>query len=170
MDEYLELISVNGWHIIITILNLLILFWIIKRFLFKPVQKVLDERKNQVEKIYSDAQSAREKAQKDRDEYSKKLQSADEQALAIIKEASDKARTAGDRIIDEANEKAGEIRKKAEDSIALERKSAENELKDEISTLSVAIAQKIVEREISPEDNKNLIDSFIDGIGGDDNG
>ena len=74
-----------------------------------------------------------------------------------------------DEIIAQANDKATAMIKKADESIALERKKAVNEIKDEISSISVEIAQKVVQREINEDDHKQLIDSFIDSIGdGDD--
>ena len=60
--QFLDVISVNLWQILISLANLLIIFWVFKRFLFKPVQKVLNARQEQVDKIYSDAEQDRSAA------------------------------------------------------------------------------------------------------------
>ena len=140
--EYLELISLNIWHIIATIANLLILTLILKKFLFKPVQNVLAQRKKEVEK----------------------LRGAKEEADSIIKTASARADKLGDEIVNEAKQKASDTVKKAEADIEREKKKALNELKTEISDISVQIAENVVEREIKEDDHRELIDSFIDKL------
>ncbi len=169
MAEYLDLVSIDPIHILITIINLLILFLIFKKYLFKPVQKIFDQRKQEIDRIYDDANAAQAAAQKDKEAYAEKMDTADAQAAEIVQQARDKAGRVSDSIVSEANEKAAAIRKKAEEDIAQERKKAVNEIKNEISAISVDIAQKVVEREINAADQQTLIDSFIDGIG-EDNG
>lgn len=162
--EYLELISLNIWHIIATIANLLILMLIIKKFLFKPVQKILAERRGQVEELYSNAEEAKAQAESDRALYSEKLKGAQDEADSIIKTATARADKLGGEIIDEAKQKAADTVKKAEADIEREKKKAMNELKNEISEISVQIAENVVSREIKDEDHRELIDSFIDKL------
>lgn len=162
--ENLELISLNIWHVIATILNLLILTLIIKKFLFKPVKKILAERQNQVDDIYKTANEAAKKAEEDKKLYSEKLESARDEAESIVKSAKQRADRLGDEIVDDAKKRAADTMKKAEDDIALERKKAMNELKNEISEISVQIAESVVGREISEEDHREMIDSFIDNL------
>ncbi|MBQ7596594.1 MAG: F0F1 ATP synthase subunit B [Clostridia bacterium] len=165
MGKYLDLVSIDPVHIIITIINLMILFFIFKKYLFKPVQAIFDKRKQEIDNIYSEAQSAHDAAEKDRTEYEEKISTADAQADQIIKEASEKAGRLSENIIKDANAKAGALMKKADEDIARERKKAVNDIKNEISSISVDIAQKVIEREINEDDQKDLIDSFIDEIG-----
>ena len=162
--EYLELISVNIWHIIATMANLLILTLILKRFLFKPVQKVLAERKSQVDDIYRTAEESAAEAEQSKKLYNEKLERACEEAESIVKSATKRADRLGDEIIENANRKAAETIKKAEDDIEQEKKKAMNDLKNEISSISVQIAENVVKREINEEDHRELIDSFIDNL------
>lgn len=162
--EYLELISLNIWHIIATIANLLILALIIKKLLFKPVQKVLAERQGQVDDIYRNAEEANAQAEVDKKLYSEKLAGAKEEAESIVKAATQRADRLGDEIIENANRKAADTLKKAEAEIEQEKKKAMNELKNEISEISVQIAESVVGREISEDDHRELIDSFIDKL------
>ncbi|MBQ7541470.1 MAG: F0F1 ATP synthase subunit B [Clostridia bacterium] len=160
----LELISVNIPHILITIVNLLILFLLIKKFLFKPVQRILDARKAEVDKVYADAADAQEAADRDKALYAEKLENAEAEADALLKNAAKKAEQNSDVVLAEATEKASAMLKKAEAEIAQERKKAVNEIKNEISDISVSIAGKVIEREINADDHKTLIDGFIEEL------
>ncbi len=165
MPEYLELISIQWPEIVVTICNLLILAFLVKKFLFKPVQKILAQRQAQVDSLYAEAESAKAAAEKDKAEYAEKRKNADAEAEEILRVAHTRATTAGDILVREAMDKSASIKRKAENEIARERKKAVNEIKNEISEISVDIAEQVLGREISEADHKNLVDSFIDTIG-----
>lgn len=164
MNEALELISVNGWHIIASIANLLILTLIVKKFLFRPVQKVLAERKAEVETLYRKAEESAAAAEGEKQAYQEKLAHAGEEAEAIVQNASARAERLGDAILREANAKAENAIKKADADIEQSKKKAVNELKNEIAGISVSIAEKVVEREINEKDHADIIESFIDQL------
>ena len=67
--QNLSVISVNFWQIVISLVNLLILTWIIKRFLYTPVTKMLDARRAAIDADYAQAKAAREEAEEDRLNY-----------------------------------------------------------------------------------------------------
>lgn len=163
-EQYLELISLNIWHIVVTIANLFILVLILKKFLWKPVKKVIAERQNQVEGIYKEAEDSRSAAERDRVLYEEKLNNAQNEADDIVRTATQKADKLSDEIVSEAKQKAVQTMKRAEEDIELEKKKAMNELKNEISGISVQIAETVVGREINEEDHRELIDSFIDSL------
>ena len=164
MDEYLELISLNIWHIVATIGNLLILTWILKKFLWKPVTNMLEKRKNEVDEIYQKAEDAKRVAEQDRLEYRAKLDGAKEEADEIVRAATVRADKLSESIIDDAKSRAEDTLRRAEAEIELEKKRAMNELKDEISSISMQIAENVVGREMNEDDHRELIDSFIDEL------
>ena len=164
MDEYLELISLNIWHIVATIGNLLILTWILKKFLWKPVTNMLEKRKNEVDEIYQKAEYAKRVAEQDRLEYRAKLDGAKEEADEIVRAATVRADKLSESIIDDAKSRADDTLRRAEAEIELEKKRAMNELKDEISSISMQIAENVVGREMNEDDHRELIDSFIDEL------
>lgn len=163
-NEYLELISLNAVDMLVTIGNLLVLTWIFKKLLWDRVQKVLAARREQVDGLYQEAEEAKDAALKDKAEYEAKLSQADAEADTILKKASARAERRSDEIIENANRKAEETLKKADADIAQEKKKAMNDLKNEISEISVQIAETIVQREINEEDHRELIDSFIENL------
>ena len=163
--QNLDVISVNIWGILISLANLVIMFLIVKKFLFKPVQKVMADREAEVGRVYSDADRALADAEKSRTEYEAKLAASDEEAGNIVRAAKERANIESRDIIAAADRKAAAMLKKADEDIAFEKKKAINDVKNEISGISVEIAEKMIGRELNEEDHRALIDSYMDGIG-----
>lgn len=163
--QSLDVISVNLWQILASLANLTILFFIIKKFLYKPVKKMLETRQSRIDSDLESAKEANEKAQQNKRAYEEKLSEAKTQAEGIIQSASNTAKEREKEILAEAKEKAQAIIKRAQNDALLERKKAEEDIKTEIVGVSTKIAGKILEREISEKDNKELVDSFIKEMG-----
>lgn len=163
--QTLEIISVNFWQILISLANLVILFLLMKKFLYKPVHKMLDERQKAVDSQYEEADEAKRIAEEDRDRWEQKMQSAEETANEILQNATDNASRRGDAIIAEAKDKADGIVRSAETEAELQRLKAEDDIKNDIVTLSASLTEKLLSREINTDDHKAFIDSFIEDIG-----
>ena len=166
--QSLDVISINIWQIIISLLNLVILFLIIKKFLYKPVKRMLSERQNTIQKQYDDAEQAKSDAINAKTQYEEKLSAASLEADGIIQSAVDTAKAREKEIITDAKQKANGIILKAENDAKLAVLKAEDSIKKEIIDVSTVLTEKVLEREISADDHKNLIDWFIDNIGEDD--
>lgn len=165
--QNLDVISVNLWQILIALLNLVILFLILKKFLFKPVQKVLKQREDELNGQYQKANDALSAANDAKEEYETRLNGAKLEAEGILKTATDNAAKRSKKIIEGAAEEADAIVNRAKTQAQLEKKRAQNDIKNEIADVSSAIAEKLLAREINDDDQKRLIDSFIDEIGED---
>jgi len=166
--QTLDVISVNLWQMVVSLANLLLLFLIVKRFLYNPVKKMLANRQKAIEDDYAAAKDAREQAESDQRAYEEKLSEAKAEAENVIKAAVDTASAREKEIIAEAKDKADGIIRQAESEAELEKKKAEDSIKREIVTVSGAIASKMLEREVNTDDHRRLIDSFIEGIGDED--
>ncbi len=166
--QSLDVISVNIWQIVISLCNLVILFLLIKKLLYKRVKKILQERRDLLDSQYADAEGAKAQALEMKESWQEKMSSADEKADSIIKNASDTATARGEAIIAESKEKAERIIRQAQTEAQLEHKKADAQIKKEIVEVSSAISEKILGREINVEDHRDLIDSFISEIGEDD--
>ena len=165
--QSLNVISFNIWQVLISLANLLLLFLLVKKFLYKPVKKILAERKNEIEEQYLAAEAAEKAANESREKWESTLAGAESRADEIIREASDTAHRRVEKLVSDAKEEAGGILRKAEADAALEIKRAEQEIKREIVEVSGALSEKLLGREINKEDHKAFIDSFIDEIGDD---
>ena len=166
--QHLDVISVNIWQILIALINLTILFLVLKKFLFKPVEKVLKKRQDELDGQYEKANNALSAAETAQSEYETRLNGAKIEADGIIKKATDTAAKRSDKIVAGARDEADAIVKRAKEQAALEKTKAEQEIKDEIVDVSSLIAEKLLSREINPNDHKKLIDSFIEKIGDED--
>ena len=163
--QSLEIISVNIWSILVSLANLLIMFLILKRFLFKPVQKMMAARKQQVDQIYQDAKENRDSAINMKQEYEERLATAREEADGLVRNAVQTAQRKGDAIVAEANSQASHLKQKAEQEIAQEKKQMLQDVRGEISDIAVSIASKVVEREVKKQDYDGFVDEFIKNVG-----
>ena len=164
--QSLDVISVNLWHILVSLANLALLYFVAKKFLYGPVKKILVDRQNTIDSRYEAAEKAESDARENKKAYEEKLSGAKEEADSILQSAVNDAKAREKEILDQAKDQAEGILRRAEENAALEMKKAENAIKEEIVEVSAALSEKLLEREIKTEDHKDLIDRFIDEIGG----
>ena len=165
MELYQALITLDGWTFLAQICNLMIQLVIFKKFLLKPIKQVIADRKAKADSEIADAQKLRTEAEAMKAEYEQNLQNARTEANQIVAAAQKTATARSEEIVGEARAQAAALKQKAEADIAQERKKAVNEVKDEIGGIALEIASKVVEREISEKDHKDLIDEFIKNVG-----
>ena len=165
MELYQALITLDGWTFLAQICNLMIQLVIFKQFLLKPINQVIADRKAKADSEIADAQKLRTEAEAMKAEYEQNLQNARTEANQIVATAQKTATARSEEIVGEARAQAAALKQKAEADIAQERKKAVNEVKDEIGGIAMEIASKVVEREISEKDHKDLIDDFIKNVG-----
>ena len=162
--QNLGVISVNIWAILASLANLLILTLIVKRFLFKPVKKIVDARRAAIDNEYAQAQEARDQAEESRQNYEAAMAAAKQTSDQIIADATRTAEHRSKEIVAEARQKATDIRRQAETDAILERKKAEDDMKHEIAEVSTQLTGKLLQREINEDDHKKLIDSFLNEL------
>ena len=160
-----ELVTLVPWTLIAQILNLFLQAFLIKKFLFKPIREILEKRKAMADAQISDAEKAKEEALSMKAEYEQNMAQAREKANDILANAQKTASAQSEEILQEANLQAKAIKAKAESDIAQERKKAVNDIKNEIGSMAMDIAGKVIEREISEEDHRKLIDEYIQNVG-----
>ena len=163
--QSLDVISINLWNVLISLANLVILFLIVKKFLFKPVKKLFAQRQAELDHQYAAADAAKKQAEEHKTAWEQKLQTANAEADSIIQDATETAKYRAAQIVEDANAKAAGIQSRAEAEALLTQKRAEEEIKKEIVDVSSALAEKMLEREINEKDHRALIDSFLDEIG-----
>jgi F-type H+-transporting ATPase subunit b len=165
VNGFESFIGINPWTALFVLLNTLTIFFVGKKFLFGPVMKMITDRQKEIDDMYANADSAKADAEAMRDEYQRKLSDAQATSDRIVKEAMARGQAREEEILRKANADAAAIMDKASADIAQEKKKAINDAKNEISGLAMAIAGKVVERELNEADQAKLIDSFIDGLG-----
>lgn len=160
-----EFLNINFFTALFTLLNTLALFFVLTKFLFKPVMKIIEDRQKEIDDMYDAADKARISATAMESEYQQKLSAAAETSERMVKEAVTRGQHREEEIIRQANLEADAIRSKAAADIAQEKKKAINDAKDEISEMAMAIAEKVVGRVLSNADQASLVDHFIDELG-----
>lgn len=167
MTGFEQIIGINPWTALFTFCNMIITFLLLKKFLFKPVKKMIDARQKEIDDMYAQAESSKAEAAKLQADYEEHLSSARAERDEILADAVSRAQKREAEIIAEAKSDAAAIRVKAEADIAQEKKRALNEVKNEISSISISIAEQVVEREITAADHERLVSEFIGRLGED---
>ena len=160
-----ELVTIVPWTFIAQILNLFIQMYLIKRFLFKPINAMLDKRKAMADAEIQQARRDKNEAMTLKSSYENSLTQAKAEANSILQSAQKDAAARSEAIINDAQSQAANLKAKAEADILQEKKKAVNDIKNEIGGIAMEIAGKVVEREINEEDHKKLIDEFIENVG-----
>ena len=158
-------LGVNIWTALFTLANTIAIFLVGKKFLWKPILKMIEDRQNEIDSQLQQAKDAKEEAAKTEAEYKQQLLEAQAASERMVREAVARAQGREEEILRQANMEAVAIKERASADIAQEKKKAINEAKDEISGMAMAIAEKVVGRELNAEDQSKLVDSFIEELG-----
>jgi len=162
---YQSLVTVNPVTLIAQILNLFLQMFLVKIFFLDKIKAVIDARREAADRQIADAQAARQEAVTIKETYENNMRNAKAEAEELIMKAQKTAQLRGEEIISQAKYVAAQTKSKAEADIELEKKKALNDAKNEISSIAMAIAGKVVGRTLNEDDQKDLVDNFIGGLG-----
>ena len=165
MGEYLSFVTIDVWTMIFTWANLLILFLLMKKFLFGPVRRIIEKREEEINSSINKAEELEKEAEKMKADYENKLENAKDKAEEIVRTATRNAYLKEEEILKNAQKKAADMLEKADQQIEMEKQAALNDVKNEVSHMATAVAEKILEKDINEEDHARLIDEFIKGMG-----
>ena len=165
LNEFETFVGVNFWTMLFAWCNLIILYFVLKKILFKPIKNMIDSRQQEVDDMYSNAERKENEASMLKSEYESRLESAREESEELLKSAHRRATLKEEEILRDAKAEAARIIERANTESELEKRRIINEVKDEVSDMAIGIAKAVIEREVSEEEHRQLIDSFIDGIG-----
>lgn len=159
--KFEKLIEFSSWDFIFSMITFLVLFLILKHFFFEKVHNFMENRRKEVEDALDNAAEASRLADEKLADYEKKITDVSTESRRIIKTARDEAKLEADSIISEANEEAHKMFKHSQQEIEREKFNAEKELREEVGTLAVMAARRILKKEIKPEDHKGIVDDVI---------
>ena len=161
----LQIVSFNLWQVLISLANLTLLYLGLKKFLYKPVKAVLENRKATIAKSYAEAEEYRTSANAAREEYAAKLATAHATADEIIHDATGLANKRSEKIVAEARIKADEIVRQGELEASMEKKKAMESIRRDITDVSAAMTEKLLKREMNEADHRSMSDEFLKGVG-----
>lgn len=159
------MIEIN-MNLVYTIINVIILYLLLRHFLIKPVTDIMEKRKQLIADGLQSAQDAQDGALKMKQEYEAALNGAKQESVQIVENARKSAKAEYDRILEEAGNKADSMIASAK-TIRIEREKTIHELKGEITGLAIASAAKIAGGKSDEERESQLFDQFLRETGED---
>ncbi|MGN1407912.1 F0F1 ATP synthase subunit B [Lactobacillus sp.] len=148
------------WYLIVFALLLLA----VKHYAWGPVKDMMEKRRQKVIDDLDQAASDRKKAETLANEREAALKNSRQEATQILSDAKDNAQKTGKQIVSEANDEASQIREKAKADAVQAKADALQAARDQVADLSVTIAEKVIAKNLSAADQKELVDQFIKGL------
>jgi len=157
--ELLKLLSAN--ELVAQIITFLILLFLMKRFVWKPFMKVLDDRRERIASEFKNIDDTKAEIGKIKADYEARIASIEAEAKARIEAASEEAKKVAEEIRQGAREESEKILAKANESIKAEVAKAEETLKDTIVNLTIDVAAKVIQEKLTVEDDRAIVETFL---------
>lgn len=149
------------WNILWTVIDLIIFFILMKVFLFKPIKKTLDKRREMIDKQFKDADNAQKTANELKEQYQEELDGVENEKKEILSQARQNAKAEYSRIVDKAQQDAERIKLDAKKASDLECEKARLSVNEEIAKLAMETAEKVVGEKASEQIDSDIYDKFL---------
>ncbi|MDD3167951.1 MAG: F0F1 ATP synthase subunit B [Eubacteriales bacterium] len=164
MEKYADLIHLD-WTLLMVAVNVLILYVILKHFFFEKVHNFMLDRQNAVKDAFDQADRTNKMADDMLGKYNKQIADIENEGREIIKNAKIKADAQAKDITDEANSKASEMILQAQREIEREKLKAVSEMRQQIASLAIYAAEKIIEKQLDASGQEEIIQRVIEQAG-----
>jgi F-type H+-transporting ATPase subunit b len=161
----------GGWGVInlnftlvLQVLNFLLLVFVLYKLLYKPVMKFLDERAHRIRTLIDETERAKEEAEKNAAKAQEKVQKARQDAYEILEKAKLEAQLEREKILEDTRLETQRMIRRAKEEIEHDVERAKGELRREVSGLSLMIAERLIEKSLTTEDNKRLVKKYLDEL------
>lgn len=149
------------WNLLFTVINLLILYFIMKKFLFTPINAIIEKRQQEADAKLSEAQSAKDSALKTKEEYEASMKNAQQEKQQIVDQARETAAGEYGRIVEEAQKKAEMILEKAENEARQEKDRMMQEAETAVRDMVVTAAARVAGAKEGADSDRALYDEFL---------
>ncbi len=149
------------WNAVFTLVNLIIFYLLMKKFLFGRIKKVIDKRRELLDSEFKKAEETNAEAENKLRDYENKISDYKNEGRKIIDDARENARVEYDKILDRAENDANALRADAEREIEEERQAARRASKEEIASLALQAAEKVVGKSVSADTDSAIFDEFL---------
>ena len=154
-----------NWNLLFTMINLLVLYFLLKKFLINPIQGIMEKRKAMIDGGFQEAKEAKKEAYKVKENYDRELQNLQEIKEDIIKKAKEEANFKAEEILKEAQLSAEKIRLEARASMEKEREKNKEILEKEIGSMALLMAEKLMMEQVSVKTNQDIYHQFLKKAG-----
>lgn len=150
---------------ILQLISTLILFFILRHFLYKPVSKFMNDRKEGIQSDIEGAETVKNEAYELKANYEERISSAKLEGQEIIENSRKRGEEIKDNILEEAKDEADGIITKARAEIEREKGKALEEIKLQAGDMALLVAEKVINANLNGQVQKDLIDKFVDEVG-----
>ncbi len=161
----LDALGISLPKLIFTIINFAILLFILTKFLYKPFLKMLHNRTETIRTSLTNAEETNREAEEKLARYEQKIARAEEEGQEIIRDASQRARDQANNIVSEAKDQAAQLLENARAEIEREKNNALRDVREQIGSLALMAAERIMEREIQVNGQQEIIDQVLEEAG-----
>ncbi|GIP28745.1 ATP synthase subunit b [Paenibacillus sp. J23TS9] len=159
--------SINYASFILALIAFVILYWLLSKYAFGPLFSIMEKRRELVLQQMDEASQTRDQAVAYVEEQKKALEAARKEAYEIIEQSKQTSSKQADQLMVQAKEEAVRLKEEAVRDIASEKKKAVQELRNEVGAVSVKIASKLLEKEVSSDSaQEELVDQYLKEVGG----
>ncbi len=152
-------------NLVYIIINILILYFLLKKFLIKPLDNILAKRQAKVDGMLNNASTKESEAIQLKEKYENQIAAVQTESDQMVEQAKKDAQFEHDKILNQANDEAKSIVGKARETVALEREKAMREMEAEVAGLAMTAAEKILRDKSGAESDQLLYDQFLDKAG-----
>ncbi|MEW5945566.1 MAG: F0F1 ATP synthase subunit B [bacterium] len=164
MSINLGIINIEPGQLVIHIVGFIVLFLVLRKFLWKPILGLMEQREREVKGVYDRAEEVEKKTLELRSDYEERIAKIDEEAQKRLAEGVKKGQRMAAEIVEDARRETEKERQKALNTIQEETKKARVELRDYIVSLSFSMAEKLLHREVSRQTHQDLVRQFLDDV------
>lgn len=153
------------WNIVATIVNLIVLYLLMRRFLFGPIQNMIEKRKELIDSKFNQAKEEQIRAQQMKTQYQGLMANAKEESTKIVERAREQAKSEYEGKLENAKTQADKMLEAAREKIESEREKMLHELESQISSLAMCAARKVIGSNASPKSDEALYNQFLSEAG-----
>lgn len=154
-----------NWTVFWNIFNILLLFFLLRRFLFKPITKMMDERKAEIENNLREAQEQKEEARRLSEEYEENLEHSREEGAKLVAASRENAQKEYETILSRAREDARAEAERSRSQAEREKEKLLQEVQGNMTELVLLAAGKLSQKELSDREDQSFVDSFLAEVG-----
>lgn len=155
------MLDIGAWNFIWALINVLLLFILLRIFLFKPINRIMEERTKAIQDDIDAAERSKQEAEALKEEYARSLENAKAEAQQILIKAREEAVAAKQDILRDSEDQARQLIDSANKTIENERRRSMQQAQTQIADLAIAAASKIIGENMDDEKNRKLVDDFL---------
>lgn len=155
------MLNLNFWNLVFTVINIIVLYLLLKKFLIHPVTVIMEKRESLIKNQLENARSTEAEAFELKEQWDEEMRVAHEKSSEIVEKAKKTAKHEYDKIVEQADTQAGKILEDAQKTIALEREKTLRDVQSEIADLAMAAATKIITSSSNEKINQSIYDQFL---------